>query len=87
MKRTLSRYVSEYEMGDETVGLFNSVFLTKKFIKKDSWIRSKNSTDFSEIPAEEVETLEDGKMILEEGEDDKRLNEFRAGRAVTRLSR
>jgi uncharacterized protein len=69
-------------MDGRTIVLFNSVFLTKKFIDKDIWTKLKNSTDFSEIPAAEVENLEDGKMVIEENEDEKRLNELRAGRAT-----
>jgi len=82
MKRILSKYVSEYEMNDGTIGLLNSVFLTKKFIDKRSWNKVKNSSDFSEIPAEVIDNLQDGKILIEEGEDNKRLNDLRAGMAM-----
>ena len=82
MKRTLSKYISEYEMDDRTVGLFSSVFMTKKFIDRESWSKVKRSHDFTGIPAAHVEYLEDGGMIVVEGEDEGRLDELRAGRAM-----
>ncbi len=82
MNRTLSKYISEYAMGDGTVGLFNSVFLTKKFIKKPIWRKVKEAKDFDGIPPAEVENLEDGKMIIQEGEDDKKVKELRSGKSM-----
>jgi uncharacterized protein len=80
MNKVLSKYVSEYDMGDGTVGLFNSVFLTRTFINRDSWSKVKESTEFVEVlPDEEVKALEHAHVIVDEEEDDKRLGALRAG--------
>jgi uncharacterized protein len=79
MTKVLSGHITEYDMGEGTVGLFNSVFLTKIFMDWNSWNRLKKSQEFGEVlNDDEKRKLEESKIIIEEGEEDERLDELRS---------